>query len=1028
MNSVYEIYNASAGSGKTFTLTSRYLVKFLGSSKPETYRTILALTFTNKASEEMKNRILSSLKEFSSTKAIESPSEMLKAVKDQLRISIKEIHNRAKKRLNILLHNYSFFNVSTLDSFSHNIIRSFAKELKIVSDFQLILDSEQFINESIERLLDLVGKNKEITKALIDFANYKISEGKSWDITYDLKELSSLLTNENHYEKIKSLESKTMKDFLFAKEKIFNIIKVLELEIANQTHLSEETIKTTKMEIVFSRNSFPIFLEKLKRKDFKKINLVTTRNLFVKNTLITKKCSNTNEQSAVELRDKLFVLFEKVEKNLNKRSVLKAFQDSIVPISVLNQIKKISKKIQNENGELLISEFNKIISEEIKDQPAPYIFEKTGNKYKHYLIDEFQDTSMLQWANLIPLVSHSIESAENENDMGSLLLVGDPKQSLYRWRGANPDKFISLLDKENPFSVINTNKILPKNYRSREEIVRFNNLLFKHISKTFHFKDNQEVYNKGCCQNLNEKKGGFVSLDFLEKHVDKKLNEELFLKKTLDVICDCKKRGFLYSDQSVLVRNKNQQKLIADYLIKNEVPVISAEALMIKNSKKVSLLIELIRLRNEPDNLMSRKIIINYIIKKENPEDIFCFYQELLLQKIDKFFQNITEISYQDFVAMPVYDAIALINRKFNFDSEQDSHTQFFMDELFDYFLSGSRNEKQFLDFWDINKEKLNVVMSGEQNAVQVLTIHKSKGLEFPIVIYPFADSLTHRARNQKVWLPFDPEENRLELLIPCNKTIESAGQKGINLYNKIQREEELDNTNVLYVALTRAINEMYIVATLPKKASLSSHNEALRSFLESSGLWENSKKSYCWGKRNERYFSKNSKSISQSNVKAKLSKVVFIPQFKDVYKDNQLVFGNLFHKLMSNIEYSFQLEKEINLFLKTKNVKKSVLTEIIELAQKTVKNQKLAGYFTKKYKAICEKEIFTKEKEVVIPDRIVVSDIENYTIIEYKTGEKRKEHLLQLSKYAKTLRDMGLNVEKSILVYVTTSIEVVEL
>ena len=1027
MNSSYEIFNASAGSGKTFMLTSRYLAKLLGSSNKESYRTILALTFTNKASEEMKNRILNSLKDFSNFKEFKDPSPIMTSVKDQLAIPFKEIHIRAKKRLNLLLHNYSFFNVSTLDSFSHNIIRSFAKELKISSEIRLILDSDQLMNESIERLLGSVGKNKEATKALIDFANSKISEGKSWDVTYDLKELSSIINNENHYEKIRSLENNTIKEFLLIKEKLQRNIKLLENQIVDQIKLFEDLIRSIKFEATFSRNSFPNFLQKLKSKEFKKINLESTRNLFVKNSLLTKKSIAGNEVAALDLTEKIFQLFEKTEMFLNKRLLLKAFYDSVVPVSVLNQIKKISKKIQNEKGELLISEFNKIISEEIKDQPAPYIFEKIGSRYNHYLIDEFQDTSLLQWKNLIPLISNSIESSENDNDAGSLLLVGDPKQSLYRWRGADPDKFISLLNKESPFSVQSSNKILPKNYRSCDEIVSFNNLFFKDVSGKFIFEQNKEVYAEGHSQELNGKKGGFVSLDFLEKKSDKQLYQEGFFNRTIEIIKDCKKRGFSYSDQSILVRNKKQQNLIAEFLIENEVPVISADALLIKNSDKVKLLVEFIRLRNEPENLNSRKTLINYLIKENLPEDVFDFYKKLLNEKIDVFFENFLEISYQDFIEMSFYKGIAIIQRSLGFDFSQDAHTQFFMDELFDFFLSG-RNEKQFLDFWDKNNESLNVVMNDDQDAIQILTIHKSKGLEFPVIIYPFADSLTHRANSKRVWLNYGDNEKKIELLIPFNNTIGIAGKKEKDLYKKIQRQEELDNANILYVALTRAIKEVYILATLPGKTAASSHNESLLSFVKSSKLWEPEKHSYNWGKKNETEFTSSCKPELKKIIELDLQGISFNPKLNDFYEDDKIIFGKLFHKLLSKIEYSFQLDKEIKSFMKTKNIDKNILIQVTELVKKTVNNQNLAKYFTKKYEVICEKEIFTKDKQIIIPDRIVVSPSQEHTIIEYKTGEKRKEHAEQINKYAKTLRDMGLNTEKSILVYASSSIEVITL
>ena len=216
----YEIYNASAGSGKTFALASKYLARCLGSNEDDFYRRILALTFTNKASEEMKTRILSSLKEFSKTESIQNPTEIFKSVKEELNISFKEIQHRAKKRLQHLLHNYSFFQVSTLDSFNHNLIKSFARELKIDSDFQLVLDPETILNESIDRLLESVGENKTITEALVGFANIKVAEGRSWDISFDLKELSQLITDENHYHKIKELEAKTVKGFLLEKKEI----------------------------------------------------------------------------------------------------------------------------------------------------------------------------------------------------------------------------------------------------------------------------------------------------------------------------------------------------------------------------------------------------------------------------------------------------------------------------------------------------------------------------------------------------------------------------------------------------------------------------------------------------------------------------------------------------------------------------------------------------------------------------------------------------------------------------------------
>ncbi|MBT5011840.1 MAG: UvrD-helicase domain-containing protein, partial [Flavobacteriaceae bacterium] len=497
MTTNFHIYNASAGSGKTFTLTSRVLVKIIKSKEEDAFKGILALTFTNKAADEMKTRILTGLQEFTDLKNINQPSELFKQVKKEVGLGSKEICNISKRRLSLLLHNFSFFQVSTLDSFNHNIIRAFSKELNLVSDFKVIIDSEDFINEAVERLLAQTGEEKKTSNALIDFANKKIKEGKTWDISFDLRELAKTLTNENHYIHIKKLESRTSEDFINEKNEINKRLAALNLEKIALTKQMEMIINSEEKEIIFSRNSFPKFLIKLKNKKWTLANITTISNYFENRTLITKKCLTENPENAEKVFKSLYEGFKKIKNVLFDVTMAKAFSLAITPASVLSLIKKTSKEMQDERGELLLSEFNQRICEEIKDHPAPYIYEKIGTKFKDYMIDEFQDTSFLQWSNLIPLISHSLESEEMAGKQGSLLLVGDPKQSVYRWRAADPNIFISLLLKANPFNVAKSNKTLPKNFRSNKEIVKFNNGFFQHLSEIMESPINKQIYQLG---------------------------------------------------------------------------------------------------------------------------------------------------------------------------------------------------------------------------------------------------------------------------------------------------------------------------------------------------------------------------------------------------------------------------------------------------------------------------------------------------------------------------------------------------
>lgn len=1024
MKSNYEIFNASAGSGKTFTLTSRYLVKLLGSTENESYKRILALTFTNKASEEMKNRILSSLNEFSKFKNYEKPSEILKDVKNQLDISFKEICLRAKNRIDLLLHNFSFFNVSTLDSFNHGIIKAFAKELNLAKDFKLVLDNNELTENTIKELLTRVGNDKAITDSLIDFANSKILEGKSWDVSYDLKELSGILSNENHYFKVKKLKQKTTIEFVHIKKEIIQRIKKIDKVISDGVRLSKNVITKT-IPFVFSRNSFPNFLEKLKNKEFKKIKTESLRKLFENETLIIKKSRLDNEEAASQLIKKLFIYFEEIEKNLIDRHLLNAFLDSLVPLSLLNQISLISKKIMDKNGELLISDFNKIISEEIKNQPSPYIFEKTGTRFSHYLIDEFQDTSLLQWANLIPLVSHSIESYENEVNGGSLLLVGDLKQSLYRWRGADPNIFFSLINNQNPFTIEQQNQTLKKNYRSSDNIINFNNDFFKHVSEKLIYKENQILYESSVKQDLNNNKGGYVSINFIENKNKKELYDS-YLINTLKVINDCRERGFSYFDQAIIVRNKNQQKLIADFLTARSIPVISAEALLISSSPKVKLLVELIRLRHAPNDLKSRGIVLKQMIPDDESVDTFEFFNKLLNQSIESFFKSLFGISFKKFLKLSVCSALVNVQRKMNW--EDNVHIQFLNDELFEFFSNNDKNEIQFLDYWENNQDKLNIVTSGSADAIQILTVHKSKGLEFPVIIFPFADSESHKSYNKKVWMPFKNNGQTTDFLIPFNNLIQKEISAGLELYNKVRKEEELDNINVLYVALTRAASELYIIANNPIKTSYTSHNGLLKSFLEKSNNDNKKALQYQFGDKTKINLTKKVSSKSEYDILNTSKYVSYTPSYITQYSDQKINFGILFHKFMSKIEYSYQIENEQEVFKNTTALNKKSLDEIIDLAKSILSNKTLNQYFTKKYRVMCEKEIITPSGEILIPDRVLISEKKTCIIIEYKTGEKRKEHALQVGKYKNTLVDMGLNVEKSFLVYVYPIIEVIEL
>ena len=431
MSSSFKIINASAGSGKTFSLVQNIL-KELFKGGEDSYKKILALTFTNNAANEMKKRILDELVLISEDN---KSSKIFSLLKKDLNISSSEARVRAKKIADKILHNFSFFQVSTIDKFNHKIIRAFSQDLSLSGDFDLIIDQDEFKEQLINEFLDQVDETTFLSQVLTNFSLEKIEDNNSWDINYDLLELMKIMLSESNIEitsESEKLESKSFLEFKkYVTKKISDIRKSL---IDKAKELSDLSYKTFKDLKPFPYDALPKFLNNIINNEIDKKNIEAILKRVDNNTLLKKEFMDQNTGFLEESNSAVLELISKI----NKLFVYDSIRKNNTQNHIIQEIKAFSNKFQRDNNILLISEFNSLISENIADQPAPYIYEKLGTRFKNYFIDEFQDTSKLQWKNIIPLTSHAIEGMEENNSSGSLFLVGDPKQSLYRWRGADP--------------------------------------------------------------------------------------------------------------------------------------------------------------------------------------------------------------------------------------------------------------------------------------------------------------------------------------------------------------------------------------------------------------------------------------------------------------------------------------------------------------------------------------------------------------------------------------------------------------
>ena len=584
MSEKFQIINASAGSGKTFALATNVIIRILKGNE-DSFKKILALTFTNNSANEMKKRILEDLKQISI-----DPSKSLIFRSSNLNklFTIDSIKPKAKKVLNKILHNFSFFQVSTIDKFNHRLIRSFSSDLSLSHNFDLVIETDEFSDDLLEKFFNDLEKESFLSDLIIKYASSKHNNNKSWDIAYDIKNLLDIIWDENNYKYVgdKTIDVDSFKNL----EKTLSLtlkqnrkkIEKLSLKIENQISGIDQSY--------FSYGTLPKFLHQTQSLDLKKIKTEQVLKRLENNTILKKE--NSTDES-LKLISKIKPDIIDIILLVNRQKTYNNLNDNLYLNYLVYNIVNYSKKFQKENNLLLISDFNSLISENISDHPAPFIYEKIGTKYNNYFIDEFQDTSELQWKNLVPLASHSITNEELNDEGGNLFLVGDPKQSIYRFRGAKPETFTNLKS-INPFFIKPELSSLATNYRSYSKIVDFNNKFFKSISKLIRADIIDYNYREHEQNFLDKKKGGYLSFHFIDS-VEKDYDDKSS-KKLLKIIKEKEKQGFNLSDIAILCRNNQQCNLVSTYLIENDIKVNSEELLALSSSKEVIFIIDFIRL------------------------------------------------------------------------------------------------------------------------------------------------------------------------------------------------------------------------------------------------------------------------------------------------------------------------------------------------------------------------------------------------------------------------------------------------
>ncbi|MCF6342072.1 MAG: UvrD-helicase domain-containing protein, partial [Bacteroidales bacterium] len=895
------VYKSSAGSGKTTTLVREYLKITL--QRPADFRHVLAITFTNKAANEMKVRILETLGKLIDGTAWDS--DEIKPLINELKLDKGKLTERAKNLRTFIIHRYEEFAVSTIDAFVHRIVRTFATDVKLPQNFEVVLDKDDIVPEIVSDLYQNMGTDSDLTKIMVNFVLSKIEDGKFYDPTPSLSSFIKKQMDEEGFQYIRKIEDLKLSGFIKYIAEMRSRRNKSKSAIQQLAQTALDVIEKAALDtgaFAGGKNGIAGYFSKLAEFDFSKSfpGKNTPDKTIADNNWYSPRASAAQQQAIDGIKEKLEELYLSLQKEMARYTLLKMLYSKIYSLALAKEIRDLLTGFTDRTQKVHISEFNKKISNEIAGQPVPFIYERLGRKYQYFLIDEFQDTSILQWQNLLPLIEESL-SYNNFN-----MLVGDAKQAIYRFRNGEVELFAGLpkiynndnsplmQQRERLLESHYEEKVLDVNYRSLSEIVAFNNDFFEAMKAGFSERLLQ-IY-KAHQQQLPakpDKSGGFVRLDFIaseskEDFVEQKLET---IRNNIDGLLAAQ---FRLEDICILTRTNSSAVEIAAFLLSNNIKVVTSESLLLTNSPEVRLIVAFFKILLQPREKILLAEFISLLIETGKAEGSFHSLFTKALAESGDGFSGLSayfkaDCSLSRTIGRPVYEIAEFAIRELLQTNRQNIFVQYFLDYIFSAHQAGKETLADFINLWEEKKEKLYISMPEGGNAVKIMTVHKAKGLKFEAVI---ADLNYARKRNTKTEHWVDLEELKIAGfdglkvgLLPLTKELKEIGMAAV-----VEEEEDknsLDFVNLVYVAFTRPVQALFAVADGGSKDFFADY---LKSYLQKKGRWQEGAKTYAFGqlayRGKRKTLSVTGVPVLRKMISTSWAKLIYVARSEDISWD----------------------------------------------------------------------------------------------------------------------------------------------
>ena len=1045
------VYRASAGSGKTHLLTGTYLRMLFNENT--SFENILAVTFTNKATEEMKERILSQLFLLGTDP---EKSDYITQLKQEFQLPEQQIKAKARRVLKDILHNYSGYNVSTIDHFFQHTTRAFTREIGLQGGYNIELDQNRVLSEAIDRLIVSLSneENKQLLDWLLLFANDKIENARDWNIRKDLLALSTEILKEEYKKNSDKIllftsDKKNLTRFINSMKEIRNGFEELLKELGKRgcEIMSQYGLDPTEFSGK-SRSPFLIF----KAWENGSVKIPTATFLKLPDTPekwyppksspdLVMRIQNVYDGGLNDCICEAITLFD----NLTAYQSAVESLRYIYTVGILSDIDRNMREYSKENNLMLISDTTELLNKVIDGTDTPFLYEKIGTRIQHFMIDEFQDTSGMQWENFRPLVSESLGQSFNN------LIVGDVKQSIYRWRSSD---WMLLHDQLRRYETAQReDKVLDTNWRSCRNIVAFNNTFFTVAASLLQTKFNEgvemptqviEAAYADICQQVAPKKkdkDGHVRVNFIEADRTDAWKEEV-LNRLPETLIQLQSNGYDLKDIAILVRTGKEGASVAKTLLAYKAAhpeqpyrfdVISNDSLYVSQAGVVETIVSFMRFLLDQTSPVHQAIAaynLSTNLHGLSPEGA-----------VEKYFGQDPandDLFGSDFLAeietirkLPLFEMTErIISMVVAPDNMSDKvYVQAFQDLVLEFITSHTADLSAFLEWWDETGVRKTISTPDSQDAIRIITIHKSKGLGFKAVIIPFASwSIDNEAyKSNIIWSEPKAEPFNQIPLLPLKYSSALLNTIYADDYLKEKLQVYIDNLNIAYVAFTRAEEELIIFAPRIKKPeSLNDIGSVLFSAIEwakppigekeflnlqayfhpdqnlfEAGDWWQPKAEKGNGIQEigmRRYASVDPGSRLQLRLHGK-------GYFRD---KEERIYGSLMHEILSAIHYPEDVHAATRLFVLNGSLREEEAPAIEERIGSLIRDTRVAEWFSTDARIFTETEILVADGAFLRPDRVVgIGD--RMIVVDYKFGRiERKGYARQVKQYMQQLSAMG--------------------